>query len=256
MNISARSITARLVAVGAVSITAWGCNRGAPAAGDTASAGGSIATAADTLPMVRGTVASVSSGDLVVKADTGTVSLKVAAPLKVYERVPAKLSDVTPNSFIGVTTVKQPDGTERATEIHIFPEELRGLGEGSRMMTPNAGAGGAGNGMTNGAMANQRMTNGAMSGQRMTNGAMSGQRMTNGSATASRMSNGSVSAANGSSFVVQYAGGSLKVTVPSDVRVTRLQPTSKPLAAGARVVVVAKKNPDGSLTAREAMLSK
>jgi len=36
------------------------------------------------------------------------------------------LSKVQEKTFIGVTTVKQPDGSERATEIHIFPEELRG----------------------------------------------------------------------------------------------------------------------------------
>ncbi len=49
---------------------------------------------------------------------------------------------------MGVTSVKQADGTELATEIHIFPEELRGLGEGSYMM--NLTAGGDNNRMTNG----------------------------------------------------------------------------------------------------------
>jgi hypothetical protein len=58
----------------------------------------------------------------------------MAQPFHVYTRAPSDLSKVTEKSFIGVTTLKQPDGSERATEIHVFPEELRGLGEGSRMM--------------------------------------------------------------------------------------------------------------------------
>jgi len=92
----------------------------------------------------------------------------------VYDREPGKLADVKDNSFVGITTVKQPDGSEKATEIHIFPEELRGMGEGSRMMAQNPAGG------------------------RMTNGAVSSSRMTNGAATQSRMSNGSVASANGS----------------------------------------------------------
>ena len=67
-----------------------------------------------------------------------------------------------------MTTVKQADGTEQATEIHIFPEELRGLGEGSRMMTPAAN--GDGNRMTNGNASVSRTTNGGAPQSRMSNG--------------------------------------------------------------------------------------
>jgi len=147
---------------------------------------------------------------------------------------PATLADVKDNTFIGVTTVKQPDGSERATEIHIFPEELRGLGEGSRMM--NGGGGGGG-------------------GNRMTNGAVSNSRMTNGTATASRMSNGNVANSTGSTLEVQYAGGSQKVTVPPNTRVTQLKPVSKQLAAGDQVVVTAKKAADGTLSTNRVMLA-
>ncbi|MFL5595562.1 MAG: DUF5666 domain-containing protein, partial [Gemmatimonadaceae bacterium] len=143
------------------------------------------------------------------------------------------------NTFIGVTTVRQPDGSERATEIHIFPEELRGTGEGSRMMAPNANA--------------SRMTNGNVSTSRMTNGNVSTSRMTNGSVSQSRMSNGNVSAANGSSLVVQYSGGSQTVTVPSNTPVTELKIASRNLAAGDRVAVLAKRAPDGTLTADKAI---
>src|SRR5207248_5297506 len=150
-----------------------------------------------------------------------------------YTRVASDLSHVKQGSFIGVTTVKQPDGSERATEIHIFPEELRGTGEGSRMMAPNAGGGGGGS--------------------RMTNGNVSGSRMTNGTASQSRMSNGNVSSTNGSSLVVQYAGGSQNVTVPPNTPVTELKLASRSIAAGDRVAVLAKRAPDGSLTADRAI---
>jgi hypothetical protein len=147
----------------------------------------------------------------------------------VYERQPARLDEVTPNTFIGVTTVKQPDGSDQATEIHIFPEELRGLGEGSRPMAA-ASSGGAGGTMTNGTMSN-------------------------GSAANPQMSNGSASRV-GSVLVVQYAGGSMKANVPASTPVTKLVAMSKPLAAGDRVVVIATKRPDGSLESNRIILAK
>lgn len=127
--------------------------------------------------------------------------------------------------------MKQPDGSERATEIHVFPEELRGVGEGSRMMAPNTSA------------AASRMTNGSVSASRMTNGAVS----------QSRMSNGSVTSTSGSTLVVQYAGGSQNVTVPPNTPVTELKLASKAVAAGDQVAVLAKKAPDGSLTSNKAI---
>ena len=88
---------------------------------------------------------------------------------------------------------------------------------------------------------------------RMTNGNVSSSRMTNGTASQSRMSNGNVSSTNGSSLVVQYTGGSQKVTVPPNTPVTELKLASRAVAAGDQVAVVAKKAPDGSLTASKAI---
>jgi hypothetical protein len=180
-------------------------------------------------PTLRGTVVSVSADQVVLKTDTGSVTVRLTQPFHFYTRAPSDLSHVKENSFIGVTTVKQTDGSERAAEIHIFPEELRGVGEGSRMMPPSGGA------------------------SRMTNGNVSESRMTNGTASQSRMSNGNVSSANGSSLVVQYAGGSQNVTVPPTTPVTELKLASRELAPGDQVAVLAKKAPDGSLTADKAI---
>jgi len=200
---------------------------------DTSVASSTASTSSDTSAMVRGTVSTASPTQVVVSTANGNVTVAVTPPLTVYSRQPARLADVKDNVFIGVTTVKQPDGSERATEIHIFPEELRGLGEGSRMM--NAGAGGN-------------------PGNRMTNGAVSQSRMTNGTA-ASRMSNGSVANANGSTFDVQYAGGMQKVTVPPNTPVTQIKAISRQLATGDQVVIPAKKNPDGTLSTNRVMLA-
>jgi len=184
------------------------------------------------MPMtVRGTVVSDSANALVLKSDTGDVAVTMVQPFRLYTRVPSDLSHVKEGSFIGVTTVKQPDGSERATEIHIFPEELRGLGEGSRMMAPPRSGGSS----------------------RMTNGSVSTSRMTNGTASQSRMSNGSVSSAKGSSLVVQYAGGSQAVTVPSNTPVSELKVASRSIAVGDQVAVLVKKAPDGSLSADKAL---
>ena len=211
-----------LVIIVVGSAAAIACGRGSSAGRADSAAGQSApTTASDTTATVRGTVVSLSATTLVIKADTGSVTVQVTPPLQVYDREPGRLADVKDNSFIGVTTVKQSDGSERAAEIHIFPEELRGLGEGSRMMTADRAAGPS--------------------------------RMTNGTASQSRMSNGNVSSTNGSSLVVQYAGGSQNVTVPPNTPVTELQLSSKNLAVGDQIAVLVTKAPDGSLTADRAI---
>lgn len=218
----------RLVTGLAVTFIAFACSRGADSKQDTAQ---SAQASNPDAPIVRGTVTSVSANQLALKVDTGTVNVTTTQPFHLYSRVPSDLSHVKENSFIGVTSVKQPDGSERATEIHIFPEELRGLGEGSRMMAPDT----------------------TSNRSRMTNGSVSPSRMTNGAASQSRMSNGNVSSSSGTSLVVQYAGGSQTVTVPPNTPVTELQLSSKTVAVGDRLAVMAKRNADGSLTADKAV---
>jgi len=215
---------APLAAVVVALAVAAACGRGSGyARSETASSNGALAAAPDTAITIRGTVASVSSTDLVVKADTGSVTVKLTQPLQLFTREPGKLDDVKNDAFIGVTTIKQPDGSEKATEIHVFPEELRGLGEGSRMMAPTASGGGG--------------------------------RMTNGAVTAPRMSNGKVADVKGSTLVVQYAGGSQQVVVPSNTPVTEIKSTSKSLTPGDQIVILAKRSTDGSLSATKAILA-
>jgi hypothetical protein len=212
-------------------VVAVACNGGGNAKQDTAQVSQSTPANPNAPILVRGTVTGVSSNQLVLKSDTGAITVAVTQPFHLYTREPSDLSHVKENSFIGVTTVKQPDGSERATEIHVFPEELRGLGEGSRMMAPDTSS----------------------NRSRMTNGNVSQSRMTNGTAAQSRMSNGNVSSTNGTSLVVQYAGGSQNVTVPPNTPVTELKLSPKTIAVGDKVAVMAKKNADGTLTADKAV---
>jgi hypothetical protein len=218
-----------LVAAGAV----LGCSKGG-----TSSSGGMSgamsdsgamappSTAASNLSPVRGTIASVTDSMLTVSSDSGAVKVAVAAPLEVYSRVPAKLSDVKENSFVGVTSVAQPDGSQRATEIHIFPDKLRGTGEGSYLMTQQAGA---------------------PSGNKST--------MTNGTVRTPRMTNGTISGQPGGKLTVQYNGGTQTITVPSNVSVTAIAPTQSTLTQGSKVIVLATRQPDGTLKASAAMLA-
>src|SRR5262249_32151755 len=144
----------------AASMCAVACGRSNARYDSTAASGGEVSSPNSPM-MVRGVVSDVTSSSLVIKTDTGNVTLALAGPPKVFDREPGSLSDVADNAFVGVTSVKQPDGREQATEIHVFPEDLRGLGEGSHMMEPSAGP--SGNRMTNGSVQGSRMSNGTVS---------------------------------------------------------------------------------------------
>lgn len=82
---------------------------------------------------VRGTIESKDHQTLNVKARSGeTLKVKLADNAPVRAVVKAPLSDIQPGSFVGITAMPQPDGTQKAVEIHLFPEAMRGTGEGHR----------------------------------------------------------------------------------------------------------------------------
>ncbi len=82
---------------------------------------------------VRGTIESVSGDIMQVKSRSGEdVKLRIAADVNVSGIAKISLADIKPGSFIGATTVPGPDGGQNAVEVHVFPESMRGTGEGSR----------------------------------------------------------------------------------------------------------------------------
>ena len=91
---------------------------------------GSVAIAQDTI-RVRGTIDRVEGPIYVVKLRDGTESkISLAENGLVVAIVKASLADIKQGSFVGTTGMPQPDGSQKAIEVHIFPEAMRGTGEG------------------------------------------------------------------------------------------------------------------------------
>ncbi|HEX7889746.1 MAG TPA: hypothetical protein VF522_10335 [Ramlibacter sp.] len=82
---------------------------------------------------LRGTIESLGDTRLVLRTRGGErVELALPANLVVTEVYPVTLADIRPGSFIGVGAMPQPDGTQRAIAVTVFPENMRGTGEGHR----------------------------------------------------------------------------------------------------------------------------
>jgi|SRR5262245_12498946 hypothetical protein len=82
---------------------------------------------------VRGTVEQVDGAMLTVKSRAGeTLKVKMADDAKVVALVKASLADIKPGSYVGSTAIPEENGSWKAVEVHIFPESMRGTGEGDR----------------------------------------------------------------------------------------------------------------------------
>ena len=92
-----------------------------------------IANAQDQPVRVRGTIERVEGGLYIVKARGGTeVKVKLPDNVMVVSLIKASLADIKPGSYVGVSGMPQPDGSQKALEVHIFPEAMRGTGDGHR----------------------------------------------------------------------------------------------------------------------------
>jgi hypothetical protein len=80
---------------------------------------------------IRGTIESVDGPVYVVKnRDGAEVRLTVVDPKLFVAIVKSTMADIKPGQFVGATGTTQPDGSQKAIEVHIFPESMRGTGEG------------------------------------------------------------------------------------------------------------------------------
>jgi hypothetical protein len=94
---------------------------------------GAIAQQPPTPTRVRGTIEGVDGDVIAVKSRSGEdVKLHLTADAKVVGIVKISLAEIKLGSFIGTTTVPGADGMPKAVEVHVFPEAMRGTGEGSR----------------------------------------------------------------------------------------------------------------------------
>jgi hypothetical protein len=90
------------------------------------------ASAQDAPPVrVRGTIERLDGAVYIVKARDGTeLKITPADKPQIAGIVKASLSDIKKGSFVGVTAMPAADGSLIALEVHIFPEAMRGTGEG------------------------------------------------------------------------------------------------------------------------------
>jgi hypothetical protein len=203
---------------------------------------------------VRGTIQTVDGQVLAIATPAGSVRVQLVPSTGVATLVQSDRAHLTDGSFLGITSIAAPNGSQRAVEVHVFPEAMRGAGEGSRGWDW-PGASGTSK-MTNGTAS--KMTNGTVS--QMTNGTVS--QMTNGTVSNSKMTNGTVTAQDGgSSLTLQYkdgaSSGSQTITIPPDIPVVAIEPgQSGDLQPGVHVFVLATRDSAGVLTADRVLAGK
>jgi hypothetical protein len=82
---------------------------------------------------IRGTIEVVDGPVLSIKSRDGTdMTVRVTDNVAVFGVAATELSEIKQGSYIGVTAMPEPDGTQKAIAVHIFPENQRGAAEGFR----------------------------------------------------------------------------------------------------------------------------
>ena len=117
-----RSLAASLAVVSVLASSAW-------------------AQQSPTPTRIRGTIESVDGKTMSIKTREGTdVKVNMTDDITVIGIAKASLSDIKESSYIGVSGMPQPDGSQKALAIHIFPEAMRGAAEGFRAwdLRPNS----------------------------------------------------------------------------------------------------------------------
>jgi hypothetical protein len=185
---------------------------------------------------VRGDIVSVDGDTLEVKTRIGQdVKLKLKPDARVATVDKADLDSIAQGSFVGTTALPQPDGTLRAVEVHIFPESMRGTGEGHRPwdLQPKS-----------------TMTNATVSKVQSQPG-KSKSTMTN--ATVSKVDQ----ASGGRKLDLKYKDGEKTVVVPPGTPVVKMEPGDRSLLKpGAHVFVIVSQGEGGALTAERVTVGK
>jgi len=150
--------------------------------------------------------------------------------VRISARSRASLEQIAPGAFLGTTAIPRADGILVASEVHIFPESMRGTGEGHRPMDVQIGST-----MTNATVTTvKRGDAGGKARSTMTNATVAG-----------------VAGADGERrMTLKYKDGEKTVVVPDGVPVVMVEPGElSMLTPGAHIVVSASRAPDGTLVA-------
>jgi hypothetical protein len=160
---------------------------------------------------MRGTIEKVDGHTLTLKTADGSARLALAGNATIIAVVKASMADIKENTFLGSAAIPQPDGTQKALEVHIFPEQMRGTGEGHRPYAP-----------------------------------VRGSTMTNGTAAGA-----TVTGVDGAAIKLKYKDGEKTIVVPANVPITRYEiGSAADLKPGANfTVLAATKKEDGSFEA-------
>jgi multidrug efflux pump subunit AcrA (membrane-fusion protein) len=82
---------------------------------------------------IRGTIEAVDGALLTVNSREGTdMKVRLTDNVAVFGVANIAMSEIKPGSYIGVSAMPEPDGTQKALAVHIFPEAQRGAAEGFR----------------------------------------------------------------------------------------------------------------------------
>ena len=80
---------------------------------------------------IRGTIERVEGPAYVVKNRDGSELKLTVTDNPLFVAIsPSTMADIKQGMFVGSAGMMQPDGTQKAIEVHIFPESMRGTGEG------------------------------------------------------------------------------------------------------------------------------
>jgi hypothetical protein len=170
-----------------------------------------VATAsAQQTQRINGTIDQVEGNTLFIKAEGGPLTLKLADNAVIVGVMKASAADIKAGDYVATGGVPLPDGAQKAVELRIFPDAMRGQGDGHRPGWPGA--------------PNGTMTNGAVG--------------------------DAVTSVNGPVLTVKYKDGEKKIIVGPTVPVSRFVIADKSeLTAGKAInVAAATKNPDGTFS--------
>jgi hypothetical protein len=96
-------------------------------------AGAAAQTPAPTPTRLRATIDSVTDTTLTVTPRNGSATtIQVPPNVRIAGITVANIGDIKPGSYIGTAAAPQPDGTQKALEVHVFPPSMVGSGEGFR----------------------------------------------------------------------------------------------------------------------------
>jgi hypothetical protein len=166
---------------------------------------------------IRGAISAIDDKSVTIaRREGGTAKVNLADNWGVLLVVPVTMADIKENSFVGIASLKAPDGTLNALEVLVFPENMRGVGEGHYPwdLQPES-----------------LMTN----------------------ATVAKLAE----APSGQTLTLKYKDGNQTINVKPGTPIVTFQPGTRADAkVGAKLMVTATKDADGSLKAARMLVGK